>query len=204
MLSRVRYAALLLVFLLLFSMNAGCLSFGKVPQDSGGPAQDTPSSSSPIQDITSRNPPKVSLEDAMATLTVAEQEGGIDIKGMSIHQVFGYGVDSSGLARTWVVGMQGGGKTSLLSYSEGEWKSLEMPDINITGGEVKIKELISPHDLFRNRKNSDLIVLEMNRLRINECDLSLSSETYQITIHSPTDSKTFLFNARTGELIPSA
>jgi hypothetical protein len=204
MLSRVRYAALLFVILLLFSLQAGCISFGKAPQDDGAPAKNTPSSSNPIQDITSRNPPKVSLEDAMATLKVAEQEGGIDIKGMSIHQVFGYGVDSSGLARTWVLGMQGEGKTSLLSYTEGEWKGLEMPDISLPKDEVKIKELISPQDLFRNRKNADLIVQEMNRLRINESDLSLSGETYQVTIHSATDSKTFSFNARTGELISSA
>jgi len=204
MLSRVRYAALLLVILLLFSLQAGCISFGKAPQDSGGPALNSPSGTSPIQDITSRNPPKVSLEDAMATLTVAEQEGGIDVRGMTIHQVFGYGVDSSGLARTWVLGMVGGGKTTLLSYSEGGWNSLEMPNINLPGGEVKIKELISPQDLFRNRKNGDLIVQEMNKLRINESDITLSEETYQVTIHSPTESTTFFFNARTGEEISSA
>jgi len=204
MLSRVRYAALLFVILLLFSLLAGCISFGKAPQDDGGPAQNTPSSSNPIQDITSRNPPKVSLEDAMATLTVAEQEGGIDIRGMAIHQVFGYHVDSSGLAGTWVLGMVGGGKTTLLSYTEGEWKGLEMPDINLPEGEVKIKELITPQALFRNEKNYDLIVKEMNRLRMNENDISLSGETYQITIHSPTESTTFFFNARTGEEISSA
>ena len=204
MLSRVRYAALLFVILLLFSLLAGCISFGKAPQDDGGPAQNTPSSSNPIQDITSRNPPKVSLEDAMATLTVAEQEGGIDIRGMAVHQVFGYGVDSSGLARTWVLGMAGGGKTTLLSYTEGEWKGLEMPDINLPVGEVKIKELVTPQALFRNEKNYDLIVKEMNRLRMNENDISLSGETYQITIHSPTESTTFFFNARTGEEISSA
>jgi hypothetical protein len=204
MLSRVRYAALLFVILLLFSLQAGCMSFGKATADNGGPAQNTPSSSNPIQDITSRNPPKVSLQDAMATLTVAEQEGGIDIKGMVIHQVFGYGVDSSGLARTWVLGMQGAGKTTLLSYTEGEWSGLEMPDISLPADEVKIKELITPQDLFRNQKNADLIVREMNRLRINESDLSLSGETYQVTIHAPTESKTLLFNARTGELVSSA
>jgi hypothetical protein len=202
MLSRVRYAALLFVILLLFSLQAGCISFGKAPPD-GGVAQNTPSSSNPIQDITSRNPPKVSLGDAMASLTVAEQEGGIDITGMTIRQVFGYGVDPSGLARTWVLGMQGAGKTSLIAYNEGEWKALDM-SINLPEAEVKIKDMISPQDLFRNKKNYDLIVQEMNRLKINESDLSLSGETYQVTIHSPTESRTFFFNARTGEAVSSA
>jgi len=205
MFSRVRYAGLLLLlFLLLFSLQAACISLGQAPRNDQGLAQNTPSGQGPIQDITSRNPPKVSLENAMASLPVAEQEGGIDITGMTIRQVFGYGVDSSGLARTWVLGMQGEGKTSLLSYSEGEWMSLEMPDISLPEGEVKIKELISPQDLFQSKKNYDLIVQEMNRLMMNEGDLSLSGETYQVTIHSPTESKTFFFNARTGGAISSA
>ena len=204
MLSRVRYAALLFVILLLFSFAAGCISFGKAPPENSVAARNTPSSTNPIDDITVRNAPRVSLADAMATLTVAEQEGGIDIRGMTIHQVFGYGVDSSGLAKTWVLGMQGEGKTTLLSYSEGGWSVVEIPGISLPADEVKLKDLITPQDLFRNQKNSDLIVKEMNRIRINESDLSLSGETYQVTIHSPTESSAFFFNARTGELVSSA
>ncbi len=203
MLFRGRYAALFLIlaFLLLFSMNAGCSSKGQQSGDNGGLAPNSASGSSSIQDITSRNPPKISLENATDALTVAEQEGGIDIKGMTIHQVFGYGVDSSGLARTWVLGMQGGGKTTLLSYTagEGEWKSLEMPTILLPESEVVMRDLISPQDLFR--KNADLIVREMNRVKINEADLSLADGNYQVTIHSPTDSSIIVFNGKTGEKV---
>jgi len=201
MLSRGRYAAffLILAFLLLFSLNAGCSSKGSQPGGTGGLAPNPGSSASSIQDITSRNPPKISLENATDSLTVAEQDGGIDITGMSIHQVFGYGVDSSGLARTWVLGMQGGGKTTLLSYTagEGEWKSLDMSTIVLPVSEVVMNDLMSPQDLFQ--KNSDLIVRAMNKVRVDEADLSLADGSYQVTIHSQTDSMTLVFNGKTGE-----
>ena len=203
MLSRVRYAGLLLVlFLLLFSLNAGCISFGQGTGTGTAVAGQTPSGTGTIQDITSRNPPKVSLDDALSALTVAEKNGDIDVTGMTIRQVFGYGVDSSGLAGTWVLGMAGGGKTALLSYSEGEWKSIDMPNLNLPDGEVKIDQLISPQDLFK--KNLIPIVKEMNRLTVGEADLTLDQDTYQIIIHSASESSTLSFSATTGELIPSA
>jgi hypothetical protein len=204
MLSRVRYAPLLLVLLFLFSLSPGC-TLGQTPKNDGGPAASVTSggSTGSFEDITSRNPPKVSLDAAMGTLNVAEREGDIDTRGMTLRQVFGYGVDSSGLARSWVLGMERGGKTTLLAYSEGEWRALDM-EVPLPEGEVKIRELLTPEDLFRNRKNADLIVQEMNRLRVNEADLTISGETYQVTLHAPTDGKTFTFNGKTGELTQSA
>ncbi|MGA2934763.1 MAG: hypothetical protein ABSD81_06380 [Methanomicrobiales archaeon] len=200
MASRVRYAALLLVFLLLFSLQAGCISFGPPPTGDQGSLQSTQTGEGPIQDITSRNAPKVSLEDAIGSLPAAEQEGSIDTNGMTINEVWGYGVDSAGLARTWVLGMQGAGKTTLLAYSEGEWTVLDLPT-TLPQEEVKIKELVSPQDLFR--QNLNTIVKEMNRLRVGESDLTLDQDTYQIAIHSALERSTLSFNAKTGELIPS-
>jgi len=200
MLSRVRYAGSLLLLLLLFSFSTGCISFGPPSNGNQGSLKSPQTGQGPLQDITSRNAPKVSLEDAMSTLPAAEQEGGIDINGMNITKVWGYGVDSSGLARTWVFGMQGGGKTTLLSDSEGDWKVLALPT-TLPQEEVKIKELISPQDLFQ--QNLNTIVREMNRLKVEECDLTLDQNTYQITIHSASESSTLSFNAKTGELIPS-
>jgi hypothetical protein len=119
---------------------------------------------------------------------------------MTINEVWGYGVDSAGLARTWVLGMQGAGKTTLLAYSEGEWTVLDLPT-TLPQEEVKIKELVSPQDLFR--QNLNTIVKEMNRLRVGESDLTLDQDTYQIAIHSALERSTLSFNAKTGELIPS-
>jgi hypothetical protein len=205
MLSRVRYAPLLFVILLLFSLQAGCISFGPPPakgdQGSGLTSPQTGTTGEgPIQDITSRNAPRVSLEDALGALPAAAQEGGIDITGMTVTKVWGYGVDSGGLARTWVLGMQGGGKTTLLDYSEGEYKVLDLPT-TLPQDEVKIRELVSPEDLFRRDLNT--IVQEMNRLRVGECDLTLDQNTYHVTIHSASESSTLSFSAKTGELIPS-
>ena len=200
--SRVKFAGLLFLFLILFSLHAGCISFGPPPPkgDQGTP-KITQAGEGSIQDITSRNAPKVSLDDAIVSLPAAEQEGGFDIKGMTITMIWGYGVDSAGLARTWVLGMQGAGKTILLTYSEGEWAVLDLPT-NLPQEEIKIKELVSPQDLFK--RNLISIVREMNRLRINECDLTLEQNTYQITIHSESERSTLSFNAKTGELIPSS
>lgn len=201
MLSRARYAALLLVFLLLFSLHAGCISFGPPPAKDQGSLKSPQADEGSIQDITSRNAPKVSLDDAISSLSGAEWEGGIDIGGMIITKVWGYSVDSSGLARTWVLGMQGDGKTTLLTYSEGEYKVLDLPT-TLPPEEVKIDELVSPQDLFK--RNLNTIVREMNRLKVGECDLTLDENTYQITIHSTSESSALSFSAKTGELISSA
>ncbi|HVP25216.1 MAG TPA: hypothetical protein VMS81_04470 [Methanomicrobiales archaeon] len=200
MLSRVRYAGLLLLLLLILSLFSGC-TIGKSSGTGQAGPQTQSSSTQGIEDITARNPPKVSLAGAMSSLAVAEKEGGIDLTGKAIHQVFGYGVDSAGLARTWVLGMEREGKTTLLAYNEGEWKELDM-EIRLPASEVKVQDLLSPEDIFR--MNLNTIVKEMNRLKINESDLSLSDETYQVTIHSPTDSKILFFSAKTGELTQSA
>jgi hypothetical protein len=203
--SRVKFAGLLFLFLILFSLHAGCISFGPPPpKGDQGSLKSTPAGQAgegPIQDITSRNAPKVSLDDAIVSLPAAEQEGGFDVKGMTITMIWGYGVDSAGLARTWVLGMQGEGKTTLLTYSEGGWTVLDLPT-NLPQEEIKIKELISPQDLFK--RNLISIVGEMNRLRINECDLTLEENTYQITIHSESERSTLSFNAKTGEKVKSA
>lgn len=202
--SRVKFAGLLFLVLILFSLHAGCISIGPAPNPAPkgdqGSLKSTQTGEGPIQDITSRNAPKVSLDDAIGALPAAAQEGGIDINGMTITRIWGYGVDSAGLARTWVLGMQGGGKTSLLTYSEGEYKVLDLPT-TLPQEEVKIKELISPQDLFR--RNLNTIIKEMNRLRVGESDLTLDQNTYQVTIHSASESSTLSFNAKTGELIPS-
>jgi hypothetical protein len=199
MASRVRYAGLLLLLLLILSFFSGCTTGQSSSKVQGG--TQNPSSPQGIEDITARNPPKVSLSGAMSSLAVAEKEGGIDLTGKTIRQVFGYGVDSSGLARTWVLGMEREGKTTLLAYNEGEWKELDMA-IRLPASEVKVKDLLSPEDIYR--MNLNTIVKEMTRLKINESDLSLSEETYQVTIHSPTESKILFFSAKTGELTQSA
>ena len=198
--SRVKFAGLLVLFLILLFLHAGCISFGPAPKGDQGDLKTIQTVESPIQDITSRNAPKVSLDDAIGALPAAEQEGAIDTSGMVITRIWGYGVDSAGLARTWVLGMQGDGKTALLSYSEGEYKVLDLPT-TLPQEEVKIKELISPQDLFR--RNLNTIVKEMNRLRVGESDLTLDRNTYQVTIHSASESSTLSFNAGTGELISS-
>jgi len=196
---RLRYAGLLLV-LLFFSLSAGCISFGPPPKENQGELKAVQTAGGPIEDITFRNASRVSLDVAMKALPAAEQEGGIDIKGMTIRRIWGYGVDSSGLARTWVLGLKGGGTTTLLAYGEGEWKVLDLP-ATIPEEEVKIHELLSPQDLFR--RNLNTIVREMNRLRVGEGDLVLDQNTYQVIIHSVSESSTLYFNAKTGELIPS-
>ena len=197
--SRVKFAILLL-FILLF-LHAGCISLGPPPpKGEQGTPKSTPTGDGSIQDITSRSAPKVSLDAVIGSLPIAQQEGVIDIEGMTITKIWGYGVDSAGLARTWVLGMQGGGKITLLSYSEGEYKVLDLPT-TLPQEEVKIKELISPEDLFR--RNLNTIIPEMSRLRVGESDLTLDQNTYQITIHSASESSTLSFNAKTGELIPS-
>ena len=165
--SRVKFAGLLFLFLILLFLQAGCISFGPAPKGDQGDLKTVQATESPIQDITSRNAPKVSLDDAIGALPAAEQEGGFDTSGMVITRVWGYGVDSAGLARTWVLGMQGGGKTTLLSYTEGEFKVLDLPT-TLPQEEMKMKELVSPQDLFR--RNLNTIVREMNRLRVGESE----------------------------------
>ena len=199
--SRVKFAALLLLTLCLISLLAGCTIHPPPPTEEPGGLKGVQPTGTPIQDITGRIVPKVSLDDVIAGLPAAEQEAGPDVKGMTISQIWGYGVDSAGLARTWVLGLQGGGKTTLLTYTEGAYKVLDLP-ASLPQGDVKIKELISPQDLFR--RNLNTIIQEMNRLGVGEADLALDGKTYQIIIHSAKKSSILSFDAKTGELISSS
>ena len=200
MLSRVRYAPLLVVILLFFlALQPGCTGGSSSQGSQGGlSSPQTPggTSGSSIQDMTARTAPKISLDAALAALPAAERDGGIDISGMTMTKVWGYGVDSSGLARTWVLGMQGGEKSELLSFTEGEFRVLDLP-VTLPTGEVALTTLVSPQDLYR--KNLNTIVKEMNRVRVGESDLTLDADRYQVIIHSPTESATLSFDAKTGE-----
>ena len=201
MLSRVRYAPLLLVILLFcLAVQPGCTGGSPQQGSQGGLSGPTVTGGSSIQDITSRNAPKISLDAALAALPAAVRDGGVDISGMTLTKVWGYGVDSSGLARTWVLGMQGGGRSELLSFTEGEFKVLDLP-ATLPQDEVVLANLVSPQDLYR--KNLNTIVKEMNRIRVGESDLTLDANSYQVIIHSSTDSATLSFNAKTGELVAS-
>jgi hypothetical protein len=201
---RVKSAALLLfLFLGLLLLQAGCLGRSPSPGGTEGGFSSEPartSSGSGIQDSTPRGVPKVSLSDALAALPAASQEAGIDVGGLTLAKVWGYGVDSSGLARAWVLGMQGEGRTVLLTYSGGQLEKLDLPTA-LPQGEVKREAILSPEDLFR--KDMSTIVREMNNLRVGECDLVLDEGSYQVIIRSATESKTLTFDARTGELMAS-
>jgi hypothetical protein len=203
--SRVKSAALLLITLLLL-LQAGCISIdtsapgGKERGLSAVPTT-TPRGDGSIEDITARNAPKVSLTDVLAALPAGAREAGVDTGGLAITKVWGYGVDSSGLARAWVLGMRGQGKTLLLSYGEGQFEVEDIPT-TLPEEEVKIGEVLTPEALFR--QNLNKIVQEMTRLRVGEVDpLIMDGTSYQVTIHSASESTTLTFNARTGGLITS-
>jgi hypothetical protein len=203
--SRVKSAALLLALLLVLLLQAGCLSISAPPEKGtggglAGVPTVTPRSGEPIMDITSRNVPKVSLAGVMAALPDAAADAGIDVTGLTTTRIWGYGVDSSGLARTWVLGMQGEGRTLLLSFSEGQFRELDIPT-PLPQEEVKVREIVTPEELFR--KNLNRIVQEMNRLRVGESDITLDAHSYQVIIHSPQESTSLSFSARTGELSTS-
>jgi hypothetical protein len=204
--SRVKSALLLLSFLVLLLLQAGCLGFSTSAPGGGkeGGLSALPTTTrggdGSIQDITSRNAPKVSLADTLAALPEGAREADIGIGGLTLTKVWGYGVDSSGLARTWVLGMQGNGRTSLISYSDGQFTELDIPT-TLPTEEVRMGEIVSPQDLFK--QNLNRIVQEMTRLRVGEADIALDGETYQVTLHSTTESSTLSFNARNGGLISS-
>jgi hypothetical protein len=201
--SRVK-TALLLLFLSFILLQAACLGRSASEDGTEGGLSSAPVSTPPggqsLQDGTPRRVPKVPLSSALDALQAAEQEGTIRTTGLTLTKVWGYGVDSSGLAGTWVLGMRGGGQSALFTFSEGEIEELDLP-VDLPQGEVKMGEVLSPNDLFRKHMNT--IVSEMNNLRVGECDLVLDESSYQVIIHSPTDSKTLSFNAKTGELMAS-
>lgn len=192
-------AALLLLCLLI--LQAGCISIGPPPEQgsSGGHGAAPPDAlpgGEPSGDYTSGRALRVSLSDALAGLPAAGQGGSIDIRGRTLRKVWGYGVDSSGLARTWVLGMKGGADTTMISYSEGRYRELDLPT-SLPEAELEIGDLISPEELFR--KNLDTIAREMNNKRVGECDLTLGGDSYEVTIRSESESTTLSFDARRGE-----
>jgi hypothetical protein len=197
---RVKSASFLPLFLLILLLIAGCTIESPPPAKDSGAVKPSPTATL-IEDITYRNALRVSLRDALSSLPVAEREGNIDLRGLHIAKIWGYSVDSAGLARIWALGMKGPERTVLLTYSDGEFQVQDLP-VDLPGGEVKIGELLTPQELFS--RNLNTIVQEMNRLKVAECNpVTLEEDTYQVTIQSDTESSTLTFNARTGELIPS-
>ena len=191
-----------LLLLCLLFLHAGCFSIGRSGGTEGGlSTPPTPAlKGGGIETNPPEAPPKIALSSVISLLPTAEKDGGVNVTGLTLTKVWGYGVDSSGLARTWVLGMDGGGKNVLLSYNDGQFTKLNLP-VTLPGGELKIGELLSPEELFR--KNMVPIVREMNSLRVGECDLVLDKDGYQVIIHSASESTTLSFNGKTGELMAS-
>jgi len=198
--SRVKSASLLLFILLALLLQAGCTRSSSGGAEGGlSPAlTSTPAGASSIEPDTPWAAPKISLSDTLKALPAAE---GIDVRGLTMTEVWGYNVDSSGLAGTWVLGMEGGGKNTLLQYAEGQFTELDLPT-TLPQGEVKLGTVLTPEALFR--KNMKTIVSAMNDLRVEEVQqIVLDETTYQVIIHSGTESKTLTFDAKTGELMAS-
>lgn len=101
-------APLMGLCILVLSWTCGCTS---APDGGGG-----------IQDITTEPTiERIGLEEALRDLEVLDGEGLEDLTGMEIVTVSGSGVDCTGNATTWTLGVRQAENTSLMVHSQSGW-----------------------------------------------------------------------------------
>lgn len=175
----------LLAAVCIFCTACGCL--GAAPPSSGGITPvDLPESGTRT------------LTGALAELNLLKGDGGLNITGMSMHQVLGTHVDLDGRAATWVLGLEDGEEVHWLTFGLMGWKEISL-GVPLPGEEVLLDEILSPEDLLSRQEGVLRPVME--RLGAETVDLALAEGVYTVTVRSDAGMETLAFRADTGEVV---
>ncbi|QSZ67523.1 hypothetical protein RJ40_08410 [Methanofollis aquaemaris] len=173
-------APLLGLCILVLSWTCGCTS---APAGGGG-----------IQDITTEPAEmRIGLEEALRELEVLDGEGLEDLTGMEIVTVSGSGVDSTGNATTWTLGVRQAGNTSLMVHSQGGWSRYvwhgPLPE-----NPVDLDAVVMPVDLYPGHAAEIGSLGEVTELVLIDGTYTVRSEEKQ--------TESLSFDAHTGEALP--
>lgn len=144
---------------------------------------------------------RVSLDYALQDLAVADSEGILDTADMTIHQINGDGMDLSGNASTWILGVtRHDNTTALIVYRGYSWRALSWPG-NFTAPPIDTDAMFTPNDLFA--AQGDTIRETLAISSGTAISLELSGGVYRINAQRGNRLGVISFDADTGEVIPS-
>jgi hypothetical protein len=126
-----------------------------------------------------------------------------ETKGVSsnitIHYIRGNNIDTEGRATKWVFGIQYDNQSTLMYYDVSGWQSVPKQG-GFTEQDIKTGTLIPPTDLVR--KNLGILfgstLVQKDQIQL----LELSNGIYTVTVNRLENQQIFLFDAKTGALIP--
>jgi hypothetical protein len=180
-------ALALLTIICILCTTCGCLGASSSPSGGGITPIDPP-----------EPPGACTLTGALAELNLLKGDGGLNITGMSMHQVLGTGMSLDGRATSWALGLREGDEVRWLTFGLTGWKeiSLRAP---LPAEEVNLTSILSPEELLA--MQGGVLSPVMEQLGADTVDIALSEGVYAITIRSDTGMETLAFRADTGEVI---
>jgi hypothetical protein len=164
-----------------------------------GPSDNQTSGGPSVIDRTPRDEPsKATFENAWQELSYYESIGGINLTGVTIHQIHGTGVDIGGNASSWIVGVQQGDTSSLLVYDRESWRQISWGE-SFTTQYITFDQILLPTEIYDT--NHQTIENVMNTNGVKESDIDLSDGIYTISIRSTNGLSQLRYNATTGDLL---
>ena len=152
-----------------------------------------------IADITNREVPEnISFSDAIKSANSYFSSSNDTKITPSIRYIKGQGVDLNGLASEWVIGMRANNENYFLEYGPyGE--SIRIWNGELPEKEIKTDKVISPADLFKFQKSRvSGIGSNLNNIQYV---IEIRDGYYYISSESGATSKSFIFNAYSGEFV---
>jgi len=142
-------------------------------------------------------PPKMGLRDVFVQIAVMNSENKNITPEIKIFSVTGLVPDGEGKADSWLLITKQGNEAKFIEYNErgvlvNKWYG------DVAGNEINPDNTMSSEDLF---------LKHQSRLRIylddawNSDKLELINGTFTLSLKKGTESKIFVFNAKSGEII---
>lgn len=181
---------IIIVLMLAFTLLCGCMT-------------EAPESSPQLSEVklnSSHVNERVTLNAAMADLKIYLSEGEVSTENMTIHLVVGDGVDISGMARTWTLGVTQNNIPSLFVYKSGGWRQTGWGDTFMDDA-IDLNATLSPDELYKMKSSVIGDEIRSPDPDLTETQLRLSGGVYSVSTRSETGISELKFNAKTGELI---
>jgi hypothetical protein len=192
------------VFFILLLVLTSCLIAGcSSPQSPGVPAsQEKTGFSSGAANA--GIPGKLSLEDAIGYITTewAGPENAAPVGGpmaKRIRYIHGANLDEQGYAGSWMLVVDAGGKSSMVTISSTGVSVSAAPGIT-SWTEIDPGRILYPGELVK--KNQAVIFNPSQSSTVSSRSLSLEDGNYIITLSGKNGQQTLVFNATTGVLNP--
>ena len=178
----------IIVLMLAFTLFCGC-------------TPEAPGSSPQLSEVklnASHVDERITLNEAMADLKIYLSEGEVSTENMTIHLVVGDGVNISGMARIWTLGVTQNNISSHFVYKNNVWRQTGWGE-TFMGDAIDLNATLSPDELYKMK--SSPIGDEIKSSDITETQLRLSGGVYSVSTRTETGISKLKFNAKTGELI---